>query len=213
MTNDAFEASVIRYIVTSLHRTNDSTVQRFNDLTWRSLSSFRVGSAFTILELLSVVAVIAILAALILAATGYVQKKAACSRAESELAAMSAALESYKADNGIYPTDPVATEQVNPAVSPTPAAASLYLYERLSGDLDDDRVAEGQSYFVFKPNQLNPADQMQRVAFIRDPFGNTYGYSTMRAAGGSGGYNPTFDLWSTASANPVNDQSQWIKNW
>jgi type II secretory pathway pseudopilin PulG len=176
------------------------------------ISSFRAG-AFTILELLSVIAIIAILAALILATAGYVQKKAACSRAESELAAIFAALESYKADNGIYPTDPVATEQVDPVVSPTPAAASLYLYEQLSGDLDDDRVAERQSYFVFKPNQLNPTDQTQHVAFIRDPFGNTYGYSTMKAAGGSAGYNPTFDLWSTASANPVNDQSQWIKNW
>jgi len=176
-------------------------------------SSFRAGSAFTILELLSVITIVAILAALILATAGYVQKKAACSRAESELAAISAALESYKADNGIYPTDPVATEQVDPALSPAPAAASHYLYERLSGDLDDDRVAERQSYFVFKPNQLNPTDQTQHVAFIRDPFGNTYGYSTMRAAGGPGGYNPTFDLWSTANANPVNDQSQWIKNW
>jgi type II secretory pathway pseudopilin PulG len=176
-------------------------------------SSFRAGSAFTILELLSVIAIIAILAALILATAGYVQKKAALSRVESELAAISAALESYKADNGIYPTDPVATEHVDPAVSPTPAAASLYLYEQLSGDLDHDRVAERQSYFVFKPNQLNPTDQTQHVAFIRDPFGNTFGYSTMRAAGGSGGFNPTFDLWSTASANPINDQSQWIKNW
>jgi type II secretory pathway pseudopilin PulG len=176
-------------------------------------SSFYAAGAFTILELLVVISILVALAALVLATAGYVQKKAARSRAESELAAISAALESYKADNGIYPTDPVATEQVDPAVSPTPAAASHYLYERLSGDLDDDRVAERQSYFVFKPNQLNPTDQTQHVAFIRDPFGNTYGYSTMRAAGGSAGYNPTFDLWSTGSANPIDDQSQWIKNW
>jgi len=32
--------AVIRYIVTPLHRTYDLTIQRFNDLTWRSHSSF-----------------------------------------------------------------------------------------------------------------------------------------------------------------------------
>src|SRR5437867_1158821 len=158
-------------------------------------SSFRDGGAFTIIELLTVITIIIILAGLILATTGYVQKKGARSRAESEIAAMSAALESYKADNGIYPSDPIKTEHVDPAVSPTPAAASLYLYERLSGDSDDDRVADQISYFAFKPNQLSFTDQTQHVAFIRDPFGNTFGYSTMRAAGGPGGYNPTFDFW------------------
>ena len=44
------------------------------------------------------------LAGLILATSGYVQKKGPRSRAEAEIAALSAALESYKADNGIYPS-------------------------------------------------------------------------------------------------------------
>jgi hypothetical protein len=33
---------VIRYIVTPLHRIDDLTLQRFNDLTWRSHSSFAI---------------------------------------------------------------------------------------------------------------------------------------------------------------------------
>jgi type II secretory pathway pseudopilin PulG len=173
-------------------------------------SSFRAGSAFTILELLVVITITIVLAGLILSTVGYVQEKGARSRAEAEIAAMSAALESYKADNGIYPTDKNKTEQVDPAASPTPAAASLYLYEQLSGDSNDDRIADTKSYFAFKPNQLSPTDQTRKVAFIRDPFGNSYGYSTMKAAGGSGGYNPTFDLWSTANSP---DPNQWIKNW
>ena len=45
------------------------------------------------------------LAGLVLSTVGYVQKKGARSRAETEIAAMSAACESYKADNGIYPRD------------------------------------------------------------------------------------------------------------
>jgi hypothetical protein len=48
------------------------------------------------------------------------------------------------------------------------------------------------------------------VIGIRDPFGNPYGYSTKMASSGNGGYNPTFDLWSTANST---DQNQWIKNW
>ena len=52
------------------------------------------------------IAIILVLAGLILATSGYVQKKGARSRAEAEIAAISAALENYKADNGTYPTDP-----------------------------------------------------------------------------------------------------------
>jgi hypothetical protein len=90
----------------------------------------------------------------------------------------------------------------------------------ISGDADNDstRVAEAKSYFTFKPNQLSPTDQTSAVLFIRDPFGNAYGYSTVKASTPSGtdGYNPTFDLWSTGgvidtAASP--NQAQWIKNW
>ena len=57
------------------------------------------------------------------------------------------------------------------------------------------------------------------VNFARDPFGNSYGYSTAYQADPSKGYNPTFDLWSTANyqlptSNPTpTPQDFWIKNW
>src|SRR6267378_5092710 len=66
-------------------------------------SSFRAEGAVTIIELLMVIIIILILAGLILSISSYVQNKGARARAETEIAAMSAALESYKADNGIYP--------------------------------------------------------------------------------------------------------------
>jgi general secretion pathway protein G len=175
--------------------------------------AFRASNfGFTLIELLVVISLIIILAGLVLSTVGYVQKKGARSRAEAEIAAISAALESYKADNGIYPSDSTKTD-VDPSASPTPAAASLYLYEQLSGDADHDRIPETKSYFPFRPNQLSPADQTQNVTAIRDPFGNTYGYSTAKALGKAYGYNPTYDLWSVGDANPVSTQSQWIKNW
>ena len=178
-------------------------------------------SAFTIIELLVVIALIIILAGLVLSTVGYVQNKGARSRAETEIAAISAALESYKADNGIYPTDTTRTEMLDPAANinlTNYTAASLYLYEQLSGDVYGNRqpAATAKTYFAFKSNQLSPSDQTLNVTAIRDPFGNSYGYSTAKAANPTGtvGYNPTFDLWSTAGAmSGTPNQAQWIKNW
>jgi prepilin-type N-terminal cleavage/methylation domain-containing protein len=77
MTNDngMTKQSVIRYSVTSLQRICGSTTQRFNDLTWRSHSSFGISAAFTLIELIVVVTVIVILTGLVLSTVGYVQKK------------------------------------------------------------------------------------------------------------------------------------------
>ena len=184
----------------------------------------KAARAFTIIELLIVMAIIIVLAGLILATANYVQKKGQRSRAEAEIAAISAALENYKADNGVYPSS-AETNTLKPNTMGDPStasytSASLALYKLISGDADnsDDRSAESKSYFNFKPNQLSPTDQTAKVLFIRDPFGNSYGYSTVKASAptGSDGYNPTFDLWSTSgnidTSNPPN-QSQWIKNW
>ena len=178
-------------------------------------------AAFTIIELLVVIALIIVLAGLILSTIGYVQSKAARSRAETEIAALSAASENYKSDNGIYPTDATKTQTLDPAASinlTNYSTASLYLYEQLTGATNGSRqpVATAKTYFAFKPNQLSPSDQAQPVTAIRDPFGNSYGYSTAKAANPSGtvGYNPTYDLWSTAGANTgTPNQTQWIKNW
>ncbi len=173
-------------------------------------------AAFTIIELMLVISIIIILAGLILATSSYVQKKGARSRTEAELAALSAALENYKADNGVYPSNAAIEALDARTVTDTEdyKTASLSLYKFISGDADNDanRTPDPntKSYFSFKPNQLSPKDQTQKVQFISDPFGNAYGYSTAHPADATKGYNPTFDLWSTANSN---DPAQWIKNW
>jgi prepilin-type N-terminal cleavage/methylation domain-containing protein len=180
-------------------------------------SSFRAAgaSAFTLVELLVVMVIILILGGLILATSSYVQTKGKRSRTEAEIAAMSAALENYKADNGVYPRSGVTDGlDVTTTTLSNYAAPNLKLYEYLSGDSDHDRVAETKTYFPFKPTQLSPADQTQPVTAIRDPFGNPFAYSTMKAADSTKpGFNPTFDLWSIADGAPGTDQTKWIKNW
>jgi type II secretory pathway pseudopilin PulG len=195
-------------------------------------------NAFTLIELILVVGIIIVLAGLVLSTVGYARKKSARARAETEIAAISAACENYKADNAIYPrgnadlsnntpydTDTLGpVNDVNPAATPIPnvyTKASLYLYKQLSGDLAGNRQVTGKSYMTFKPNMLLPAPpSTDPVVAIADPFGNSYGYSTKMAATGAGGFNPTFDLWSTAGVAPsptpnppATQQDLWIKNW
>ncbi|MDQ3119329.1 MAG: hypothetical protein M3Q89_07160 [Verrucomicrobiota bacterium] len=195
-------------------------------------------------------AVIIVLAGLILSTSGYVQKKGNRSRAEAEIAAMSAALESYKADNGIYPrgisisTPPTGMPNYSLAVNGTDdldartngdpndkqyQEASRYLYEQLSGDTDLDLAVNSgnKSYFAFKESQLalikDASGKNVGLSHIRDPFGNSYGYSTANAAysetsplpATQRGNNPTFDLWSTGDREntSLSQAAQWIKNW
>src|SRR5206468_6066438 len=101
----------------------------------------RFNCAFTLIELIVVITVIVILTGLVLSTVGYARKKGARARAETEIAAMSAACESYKADNGVYPSNSD-TDTLNPISDVNPSTtppnnytrASLWLYEQLSGD-------------------------------------------------------------------------------
>ncbi len=180
--------------------------------------------AFTIMELLIVITIIIVLAGLVMTTTGYVQKKGARSRAETEIAAISAALDSYKADNGAYPTT-ANTEALKPNLHGDPRSSSYILagrdlYIQLTGDNDGNPSTpdRGKSYMGsgLKSNMLTPQTPGPNT-YITDPFGNCYGYSTVKALApaGSDGYNPTFDLWSTAgtTGGGASDRSQWIKNW
>src|SRR5580765_7215325 len=108
-------------------------------------SGARRYSAFTLIELIVVIGIIIVLTGLVLTTAGYARKKGARARAETEIAAMSAACENYKADNAVYPRDPTAntaTDALDARTMLDPAAAnaalytaaSLLLYRALSGD-------------------------------------------------------------------------------
>ena len=247
MTNvEARRNDRIRIISTSRSRLRHSGFDIPSSLVIRT-SSFRAEGAVTIIELLVVIMIILILAGLILSISSYVQNKGARAHAETEIAAMSAALESYKADNGIYPANN-ATNSLDPTTmtdpsSPSYISASNYLYIQLSGDSDGNPTTTSSSdtrnYLSgsLKQSMLSPNPPGANT-YIHDPFRNrnsssstlvpysSYGYSTSKnpianptGYSAAGGYNPTFDLWSTAGTgtsgtpSPSPIQNTWIKNW
>src|SRR6266550_3020777 len=102
---------------------------------WRAQPRYK---AFTLIELVLVVGIIIVLAGLVLSTVGYARKKGARARAETEIAALSAACENYKADNGIYPyndvtngLDPRTRGDPNDTSDPTYSNASVWLYVQL----------------------------------------------------------------------------------
>jgi prepilin-type N-terminal cleavage/methylation domain-containing protein len=152
---------------------------------------------FTLIEMLTVMAVIGILAALIIGTAGLVQHNAAVKRAEGEIAGMSLAIQNYYNENGDYPRTNK-TDELDPRMDGNPATgatkekyedANIDLYSRLSGDYEPDNhpdfKPEKKGYYEFKPNNLgtkkDSEQKIKEVEFISDPWGNCYGYSTARS--------------------------------
>ena len=97
--------------------------------------------AFSLLEIVVVTTIILLLAGLVLVTSQYLQIAGKRSLAETEIMALSTALENYKTDNGAYPVDTVnaTTNSLDPRTMFNPTAvqytaASLFLYKQLSGD-------------------------------------------------------------------------------
>jgi general secretion pathway protein G len=134
------------------------------------------------MELMAVVAIIAIIASLTLGTLGYVNRKGAESRAKSEVAAISAAIDSYKLDFGSYP----------PANTTT-------LYRELTG-----QGTVNNSKVFIEPTPGMVLTNGGVVSFA-DPWGTPYNY---RNPGTDNiGF---FDLWTTAGGKT--DTTQWIRN-
>jgi len=190
-----------------MYRISSSTVQR----------SYRRLSSFTLVELLTVIALIALLAGLTLAAGGAVLKNAARTRAKNEIQAMSAGVENYKVDNGVFPNYVMSGPPYGPDPS-TPGGSyqlsSELLYQCLSGKLNyTDPPTGTNSYVPFKSGQLG---SLNSNTYIKDPFGFSYGYSSGDGANNIP-YNGAgfFDLWSTGGTTGAAKETTntWIVNW
>ncbi len=131
----------------------ESRISAFSSSAIRPPSSAigrRAAPAFTLIELLVVVAVIALLAGLVVATVGGVQKSSSRNKAQAEVEALSRAIENYQLEIGSYPPE-------------TPLTA---LYNELTGNGTVNREK-----VYFEP----PRGMVTNSRFI-DPWGNFYTY-------------------------------------
>lgn len=148
--------------------------------------SFSEG-AFTLVEILVVLAIILVLASIVISTAKYAQAKAARSRTQAEMAAMETALESYKNDNGAFP----------PGDNTWKSATNLH----------KALVGGSKTYMNFKPSQIVELPTPPVSTNIMDPFGRPYYY---QYPGVSNSAN--FDLWSAgpdAQTNTPDDIVNW----
>lgn len=151
---------------------------------------------FTLVEMLAVITIIVILAAVTVGGMGYARDKQARSQARVQIDLLSNALEEYKNVNGSYPTGGNASK-----------GDSNLLYRALYWDTDDNGSgADADDQQRIYLAELNPDNNKQgwiegnkSNAKIVDPWGNEYLFRSGKTASGQtnpSARNPDFDLWS-----------------
>ena len=157
----------------------------------------RAPHAFTLIEMVTVIAVIIILAGLVISVAGYVQRKGAVEKTNAQMKNYAMQLEAFKVDNGIAPQN-TDTDLLDPRVHFTPLGgtsgtyyqkACRFLYSSLSGDYepaaapDNKPETDSKVYYSFRRDELSVikdgAGNIASVNYIQDAFGNCYGYSTI----------------------------------
>jgi prepilin-type N-terminal cleavage/methylation domain-containing protein len=123
--------------------------------------------AFTLIELLMVIALIGILAAITLSAVRGVKERASIGQAKAELAVLATALESYKRQYGDYPQ--IQDAEGDPA----------RLYESLLGQRGpgNNLLTTGRKVFI-EVGKLSLAaeDPEDSDNYLVDPWGHAYRY-------------------------------------
>lgn len=193
--------------------------------------------AFTLIELLTVLAIVAILSAIALGGITGAKQRAHIARAKSELAALSAALEDYRRLYGDYPqTGDFAQAPLDPGDPPSMPAAStaqVKLFNCLTGVYGparmastDDRLAgplfvtvgrfalNGTLSNAFQVVTANaprpPFKQEERVCFL-DPWGHRYLYYYKRPGNAAAWQSSSYVLYSAgpdgAHTLPINQNT------
>jgi prepilin-type N-terminal cleavage/methylation domain-containing protein len=160
-------------------------------------------SAFTLIELLTVIAVIGVLAGITLGVMRGVQERAAINLARTELAALSQALEGYKKQYGDYPQTGVSSG--NPIAAASLTSSEGRLFNALMGKLGPAlNATQGRTWleaakFTLSTTDLPVSGNSTSVAnHFLDPWGRAYLYSYRTNVAGGGGWTaPSYILLST----------------
>ena len=166
---------------------------------------------FTLVEILTVMAIIAVLATMTIGGIGYYNDKAAKSKTLVVMGAIESALEQYHFDTGEYP----------PEAAENPLRSTKVLYQALYGDQDKDGIPDpGATVYLsmLNPNlrgkSLNLLFKDGKVIYvIVDGWGDRLGYRCI-PEGAPELMNPpsSFDLWSAGNSGNVTARFK-INNW
>ena len=184
-------------------------------------------AAFTLIELMAVITIIVILAALVVGGLGYVTEKQASSKAKVQISLLSKALEEYKMDTGSYPATANASGS-NPAKDNTGLLYQALFYEgydyskqatppatwtKRIGTVDVPKATKiyltDLDPRTSKQGWVDPVTTTEppATATIKDPWGTQYRYRSAAAPAGttnSDTINPDFDLWSSGKDGNTN---------
>ena len=184
----------------------------------KNLDSRRRRSAFTLIELLTVISIIAILMAMTIAIISYAQDKAAEEKTKSVMIAVKAGLERYKDEYGEYP-EPAEN-------SGSGKSGAVALYQALMDDGDDEILGgpnepsdgrAGENMFVNMKSK-GFVDSEGSTFWIKDGYDRIIYYQVYDPENPEATNQTTYDLWSFGKdkgRNKLNtdDEALWIKNW
>lgn len=151
----------------------------------KTFSSKRINAAsgFTMTEILVVMAIIAVLAAMTIAGLDAVNQKTNEKRTTVLLGGLENALEAYKLDNGEFPEGDGSR------------SSSIEVYKALHADYDLDGRSDKSETIYF--DKLDPYAKGKKLNVLRkdgfiivDAWQNPFYYQS------PGNENPDFDLWS-----------------
>ncbi len=165
---------------------------------------------FTLVELMAVITIIVILAALVVSGMSFVTARQAKNKAQVQIELLAKAIQDYKLDMGRYPgvveDTPIAGDKM------TEELWAALFYEGYLAAENPSAVTTGNEATVIYLPQLDPtsskqgwvgpATKMPTKSKILDPWGREYRYRK-----GANAQNPDFDLWSTGKdgeTNPAN---------
>jgi prepilin-type N-terminal cleavage/methylation domain-containing protein len=125
--------------------------------------------AFTLIELLTVIAIIAILASISFGVISGVKERSAVSQAKAELSVLSQALESFKKQYGDYPQTKDEAElyaALSGRLGPKPSV----------GTISGKRFINASDLSVKAAGGGEPTDYDAAGNYLADPWGNPYKY-------------------------------------
>ena len=181
---------------------------------------------FTIIEIMAVAAVIALLAGILLGLSHYVNLRSNNMRTKSEIAALSIAIEMFRADSGVYPTSSVIRIDTN-------LFGEIFAQVTNSALLYSQIVSSSSHRQYFKPTSKQWTNTFvwsdcactytnncpcgftnvtYYIPYLIDPWGRPYNYFNPRSITTAQINRATFDLFSAGADRRFNTSDD-IGNW